>query len=194
VGTAKTAALRQALLAVGLIGLSGLLAAAAGDKPAPVVGRVAPDFKSKDAVTHAPIHLSEQQGKIVVLTFWATWCAPCRKELPILENLQRKLGNDRLVVYAVPFEEPEHTYAALVKAARSWQIALVDDRYESIAREYGIKAIPHLFLIGRDGRIAAEHTGFGAGSVEQLVDDVNAAFRAAPPESSTAASPPAPTD
>jgi thiol-disulfide isomerase/thioredoxin len=156
--------------------------AQAADAPAlPAVGAVAPDFKSKDAVTHAPIHLSEQQGKIVVLTFWATWCAPCRKELPILENLQKKVGKDRLIVYAVPFAEPERTYGALVRTFRSWQVTLVDDPRGSIAREYGIKAIPHLFLIGRDGRIAAEHTGYGDGSIQALVDDVNAAFRAAPP-------------
>jgi thiol-disulfide isomerase/thioredoxin len=156
--------------------------AQAADAPAlPAVGAVAPDFKSKDAVSHAPIHLSEQQGKIVVLTFWATWCAPCRKELPILENLQKKVGKDRLIVYAVPFAEPERTYSALVRTFRSWQVTLVDDPHGSIAREYGIKAIPHLFLIGREGRIAAEHTGYGDGSIQALVDDVNAAFRAAPP-------------
>jgi thiol-disulfide isomerase/thioredoxin len=168
--------------------------AQAADAPALLaVGAVAPDFKSKDAVTRTPIHLSEQQGKIVVLTFWATWCAPCRKELPILENLQKKVGKDRLIVYAVPFAEPERTYSALVRTFRAWQVTLVDDPHGSIAREYGIKAIPHLFLIGRDGRIAAEHTGYGDGSIQALVDDVNAAFRAAPPPEVPGSPPPPPT-
>jgi len=94
----------------------------------------------------------------------------------VLEGLQSKLGKDRLVVYAVPWHEPEQTYAALVKAARAWQITLVDDKWGGIAAHYGIKAIPHLFLVGRDGRISAEHTGYGGGSVEQLVADVNAAL------------------
>jgi thiol-disulfide isomerase/thioredoxin len=158
-------------------------AAAAADHPTLAIGTPAPDFSSRDAVTHQPVSLSAQQGKVVVLTFWATWCAPCRKELPVLEGLQRKLGKDRLVVYAVPWHEPEQTYGSLVKAARAWQITLVDDKWGGIAAHYGIRAIPHLFLVGRDGRISAEHTGYGEGSVEQLVADVNEALRPPAPPS-----------
>jgi thiol-disulfide isomerase/thioredoxin len=127
----------------------------------------------------------------VVLTFWATWCAPCRKEVPILENLQGKVGKDRLVVYAVPFEQTSETYSALVRLFRSWKITLIDDRSGEIARHYGIHSIPHLFLIGRDGRIAAEHLGYGEGTVEQLVADVNAALRAAPAAAPADSPPPA---
>ena len=172
-----------ALLACG--GALALRAAAAADHPTPAIGAPAPDFTSRDAVTHRPVRLSAAQGKVVVLTFWATWCAPCRKELPVLERLQSKLGKDRLLVYAVPYREPDQTYPGLVKAARAWQITLIDDKWGGIAAHYGIRAIPHLFLIGRDGRVAAEHTGYGEGSVEQLVADVNAALRtdsALPPQ------------
>jgi len=154
--------------------------AAYAGKAALVVGSPAPDYSGRDAVTHERVHADTQRGKVVILTFWATWCAPCRKELPILEALQRKVGKDFLRVYAVPFDEPDQTYGALVKAARSWQITLIDDRYGSIAGRYRIDSIPHLFLIDRDGRIAVEHAGFGEGSLEQLVADVNSALRNAP--------------
>ena len=161
-----------------LVALCGALAAQAADKPGPAVGEVPPDFKSRDAVTHQPIRLSEQTGKVVVLTFWATWCAPCRKELPILDNLQAKVGKDKLIVFAVPYEVPPQTYDALVKIFRSWHVTLLEDRFGSIAQKYRITGIPHLFLIGADGKIAAEHTGYGEGSVAEIVDDVNAVFRA----------------
>ena len=174
---------RRAALA--LLALCWALAAPASDKPGPKVGDTAPDFRSWDAVGHQRVRLSEQVGKVVVLTFWATWCAPCRQELPILENLQAKVGRDTLIVYAVPYAEPPQTYAALIKIFRSWHVTLLDDPNGSIAQKYAIKGIPHLFLIGRDGKIAAEHTGYGDGSVEELVDDVNAALRPAPAETAT---------
>lgn len=179
-----------------LVGLCGALDAQAADKGGPAVGAVAPDFKSWDAVTHHPIRLSEQTGKVVVLTFWATWCAPCRRELPVLENLQSKVSKDQLVVYEVPFQAPDRAYGELARIFRSLKVTLLEDHNGSIAGRYRVNAIPHLFLIGRDGRIAAEHVGYGESSIEELVADVNAALAspAAPAAAAepTAASPESP--
>jgi hypothetical protein len=64
---------------------------------------------------------------------------------------------------------------------------LVEDRNGYIASRYGIRSLPHLFLIGRDGRIAAEHKGYGESSVGELVTDVNAALASSPAAESAAA-------
>jgi peroxiredoxin len=178
--------LRRLLLA--LVPLCGALAANAGEKLA--IGTPAPDFKGRDALTHEPIHLAEQSGKVVVLTFFASWCGPCRHEVPVLVRLQSKVSKDELVVLAVPFRQPDDTYSELVRLFRTWQVTLVDDRRGAIAGQYGVRGIPHLFLIGRDGRIAAEHLGFGAGSLEALVAEVNAALRGPPGAAAAAAGTP----
>ncbi|HYL71107.1 MAG TPA: TlpA disulfide reductase family protein [Candidatus Dormibacteraeota bacterium] len=148
--------------------------------PPPRVGAQAPEFNAINFVTGEKIRLSEQRGKPVVLTFWATWCPPCKKELPILEALQRKLARDKLLVCAISFHENNESYAYLKKVAKEqgWSISLLDDPYGSIARHYGIESVPRLFIIGADGTIRAVHAGYGETSMDELIDDLNAAFRA----------------
>jgi thiol-disulfide isomerase/thioredoxin len=165
------------LLATALAVLCTLSAQAASDSL--TVGAFPPDFKAKNAVTGEELRLSAQQGKVVVLTFWASWCGPCRKELPVLENLQRKVGKDKLVVFAVAFQESFEGFKAMKKIARDWQLTLIEDQSERIASQYAIKAIPHLFIIGRDGKVLATHTGYGESSIDELVADINGAFRSA---------------
>jgi peroxiredoxin len=170
-------AMRWQVLAACVACCAGTVAVyAARESPAP--GSLAPDFTARDIVSNARVRLSEAQGKLVFVTFWATWCAPCRSELPILENVQKKLGKDKAAVYAISFQETAAPRGLrdFVKDHK-WQLTLLEDPNGRIAQQYGIAAIPHLFIIGRDGRILAVHTGYGQGSIQELVDEINAALR-----------------
>src|SRR5271154_2565596 len=71
----------------------------------PAVGSIAPDFRAHNLLTRENIPLSSQRGKVVILTFWASWCAPCRRELPVLERAQQIVGKDKLTVFAVSYRE-----------------------------------------------------------------------------------------
>jgi thiol-disulfide isomerase/thioredoxin len=142
----------------------------------PAVGSVAPDFKAHNVLTGERTLLSGQRGKVVILTFWASWCAPCRRELPNLEKAQRILGKDKLTVFAVSFNDSA-AESGIKKLASEWQINMIDDHYGWIAGHYSISKIPHLFIIGRDGKVLANHTGYGDRSLQELVDDINRAFR-----------------
>src|ERR1700675_944122 len=97
-------AMRQMLCFL-VASLSCLLSAAAASSTGPAIGSMAPDFKAHNLVTGEPVPLSSQRGKLVILTFWASWCGPCKRELPILENAQKLIGKDRLTVLAVSFKE-----------------------------------------------------------------------------------------
>ncbi len=148
----------------------------------PAVGTIAPDFKVHNLVTGEEVALSSQHGKVVILTFWASWCPPCKRELPILESAQRVISKDRLVVFAVSYRDKPEALAAIKKPAANWQINIMKDHNDHVASLYSISKIPHLFMIGKDGKIAANHLGYGDRTVEELVADINRALAAPLPE------------
>ncbi|MBS0578638.1 MAG: TlpA family protein disulfide reductase [Proteobacteria bacterium] len=162
------------LRAFGLIALLSCLAAAQAKGPA--VGSPAPDFTAYSFLDGSKTRLSDQHGKIVILTFWATWCAPCRQELPNLESIQEHVGNDRLVVLAVSYRDTDETQRYLRRKAKEagWNIAMLADPNSSIAARYGVSAIPHMVVIDRTGTIVAVHEGFGEGAVDELLPQLNA--------------------
>jgi len=156
----------------------------------PAVGSIAPEFKAHNLVTGETTPLSAERGKVVILTFWASWCAPCRRELPILENAQRFVGKDKLTVFAVNFKDTPQAIDWIKTQASTWHINVIADRNGWIASRYAISSIPHLFIVGRDGKVFANHTGYGDRTVEELVADINHAL-SEPPPAEQAVSPPA---
>ena len=101
-----------------------------------------------------PLRLSEQRGKPVMINFWATWCAPCREEMPAMERLYRRHRDHGFVLLAVSVD----TDAALVRPfldqhKLTFPVAL--DSKMSLANAYGVRALPSSFLIDRDGNLAA---------------------------------------
>ena len=124
---------------------------AACDPSGPRIGSIAPEFTARDLLTRERIPLSSQRGKIIILSFRASWCPPCRRELPLLENAQVLLGKDKLTVFAVNYREHTEAMRDVAKLAAKWHITIVDDPLGWIASHYAVSKIPHLFVIGRDG-------------------------------------------
>jgi peroxiredoxin len=152
---------------------------------APEVGAPAPDFSARDYVNGERIRLAAQHGKVAVVTFWATWCAPCRNELPNLEKLQEYLGKDKITILAVNFRDDQtETIERLRRDAKqaAWQLHLLLDPGERIAKAYGISAIPRMYIIGKDGRIRAIHAGFGDGTLDDMLTDLNTVLTEKPGE------------
>jgi thiol-disulfide isomerase/thioredoxin len=136
------------------------------------VGDVPPDGLGR-ASTGGKVKLSEYRGKIVIISFWASWCPPCRKELPLLAAIQKNATRDKIMVFAVNWKESGDRYRAIVKTLKDVDLTLVSDESGYFGGEYGVSGIPHMIIIGRDGRIAAVHVGYGESEIPTLLKEIN---------------------
>lgn len=96
--------------------------------------------------------LADLRGKAVLINFWASWCEPCRAEMPSLQALAQQPGRDKLVVLAVNFKESLPTVQRFVQQS-SLQLPVILDPQGLIARQWGITVFPSTVLIGTDGRV-----------------------------------------
>lgn len=164
---------RLALIALLAIACASLAPLAVAAKRIPGEGDIAPDFLGR-GVDGRVVKVSTYLGKVVVLSFWASWCPPCRKELPVLGNIQ-KVGKGEIQVIAVNIES-DGVFHSAAKILLPLNLLLANDTGERAFGSYGAKGIPHLVLIGRDGRIVKVWTGYGEGELPELAADLNAAL------------------
>lgn len=104
-------------------------------------------------------HLYAQRGKVVVVSFWASWCGPCEEELPELSRLAERYRADGLVVYPVLHDDDRAKAQAWMHAHGVALPLLVDDG-KVIARRYRVRGLPDAYLIGRDGRLLRWQQGY----------------------------------
>ena len=102
--------------------------------------------------------LSSLKGKVVFLNFWATWCGPCRSEMPSIEVLYNDYKDRGFEVLAVNSGEKESEVLAFMKASKLTFPAALDEDGR-VSRNYGIQAIPSTFLIDREGKIILRMIG-----------------------------------
>ncbi|MDR1238761.1 MAG: TlpA family protein disulfide reductase [Treponema sp.] len=117
----------------------------------------APDFTAA-RLDGSPARLSSLRGKVVFLNFWATWCPPCREEMPSMETLYQRFRGRDLEFLAMDIQEDKDEVAAFMKEqGLNFPAAL--DSTGRISNEYGIRGIPTTYIIDRDGNIIASVVG-----------------------------------
>jgi thiol-disulfide isomerase/thioredoxin len=112
------------------------------------------------------------EGRVVLVDFWASWCAPCKTSFPAFARLTTEYASRGLVIVAVSVDEKPASYAAFVKKLQP-PFATLLDQSQKLVREVNVPAMPTSYLIGRDGRVRYVHRGFhGAVTEAELRKDI----------------------
>jgi peroxiredoxin len=137
-----------------------------GTRP-PRIGTAAPDFTVQDS--DSKVTLSQLRGKVVVLNFWATWCAPCVEEVPSLEQLQQKMKSKGVVVLAVSVDEDGTAYRQFLERHKV-DLLTVRDASQKSNNLYGTFKFPETYIIDRNGIMRRKFIGQVDWSEPEIVD------------------------
>ncbi len=167
---------RIAIYGVVALCLVGLYLASRHSAPKPKVaasGNAAPDFTVTDIDGHK-LALSDFKGKVVLLDFWATWCAPCRAEIPHFVEMQNKYGSQGFQVIGISMDDDAKPVREFYQQYKmNYPLAVGDDKLAD--RFGGVMGLPVNFLIDREGRIHSKH--LGATDVSVFDEEVTALLK-----------------
>jgi peroxiredoxin len=152
-------------LAVSLVLASAVLAIGCSRRTVAKNRKAAPEFSLKDA-NGRTVHLSDYKGKVVLLDFWATWCGPCKVEIPWFMEFENRFKDQGFAVLGVSMDEDG--WGAISPYVRerkmNYRVLLGDDK---VSTSYGgLDALPTTLLIDREGNIASVHEGVSMGKEE----------------------------
>ena len=154
-----------------------------------VRGVPAPDFELA-SLDGRKLKLSDYRGKAVLLNFWATWCSPCKVEMPWFVDLQKKYGNEGLVVLGIAMDDSDNAKIAEFASQMgvNYPVLLGTDK---VSEQYGnVQFLPTTFYINREGRIIGKGTGLlGRGEIEENIQKALASRLAGVNKAETSAAP-----
>jgi peroxiredoxin len=134
-------------------GLLLALIAASSLASSGLTGQPAPDFALKSS-TGENLRLSEYRGDVVMINFWATWCGPCRQEMPLLDELYSRMASELGVSFPVLF-----------------------DAGKDVSRLYAVEAMPATVLVDREGNVRSVYHGYKPGYEQKYLDEIRSLLR-----------------
>ena len=155
-------------LAAVLVLLATMTIAATAETPAP-------DFTLKSN-SGENIRLSELRGEVVLINFWASWCGPCRQEMPILSELHDKYQAMGFTVLGVNVEENSDAARKLLQDMPV-NFPVLFDNDSSVSRQYDVAAMPSTVLVDRNGNMRFLHKGYKSGLEDIYMEQVRSLIR-----------------
>ena len=130
----------------------------------------APDFTLKD-YTGKPVHMADYKGKVVLVNFWATWCGPCKYEIPMFVELQQKYGARGVTFLGISIDDEAEALKPFVDEHKMNYPVLVGLGHEDVQDAYGpLMGVPVTVIVGRDGNICTRH--FGLRPKDQIENNI----------------------
>ncbi|MCG8553746.1 MAG: TlpA family protein disulfide reductase [Proteobacteria bacterium] len=138
-------------------------------------GELAPNAQFTD-LSGRSFKLSTLRGKVVVIDFWASWCAPCRREMPFLEQLYRRYSGKGLVVVGVSVDKQRRHIDEFLRQVKV-SFPIVHDKRHRIAKTYKPPKMPSTFVVGRQGYVRFVHAGYHQRDVPVLERQIRTLLR-----------------
>lgn len=132
----------------------------------------APDFNLKDqyGVVHS---LESYKGKVIFLNFWATWCPPCKKEMPDIENIYKEYGENKKDVVILGINNEKKDVVKKFLEEKGYTFSTVIDENSEVMRKYFIQAFPTSFVIDKEGNVYGYVMGgLTKEQIKQVIEDV----------------------
>jgi peroxiredoxin len=157
-----------------IAGLAALLIAL------PVLGAIAPNTAAPDFTLSAqsgkPVALTQYKGQVVMLNFWASWCGPCRQEMPLLDSIYKKYNKVGFTMIGVNVEpDPKAANVWLKQTPVSFPILYDTD--SKVSTLYGVAGMPSTVIIDRKGNVRMIHRGYKPGDEEEYLSSIRSLMR-----------------
>jgi peroxiredoxin len=159
---------RVLLTSLGATALFGSVVASRSARAAVAPATPAPDFTLRSA-EGGNLRLAEQRGRVVLVNFWATWCGPCKVEMPHLSRLYEKYRSAGFVLLGINIDEdPKQAVALATRMGLKFPVLLDTDK--AVSRRYALDSMPATVIVDRDGKVRHVHRGYRDG-MERTYDE-----------------------
>lgn len=158
-----------------LLGVTLSVLAATSLASSVLTGAPAPDFALKSS-TGENLRLSEYRGDVVMINFWATWCGPCRQEMPLLDELYTRYERVGFSLLGVNIDDDSQRAMDMITELGVHFPVLFDDRKE-VSKLYQVDAMPVTVLVDREGNVRHVHHGYKPGYEQQYLDEIRSLLR-----------------
>lgn len=159
----------------GLTGLLLCVIAATSLASSGLTGQPAPDFALKSA-SGENLRLSEYRGDVVMINFWATWCGPCRQEMPLLDELYSRYQRVGFSLLGVNIDDDSRK-AMDMAAELGIGFPVLFDSDKKVSELYAVEAMPATVLVDRDGRVRKLYNGYKPGYEQKYLDEIRSLLR-----------------
>ncbi len=159
--------MRSKLVFIILIAILGL-----GMGKAPQVDSKMVDFSLSD-LNNQEVKLSDLKGKVVFLNFWATWCPPCRKEMPSMQKLHDRFAKEEFIMLAVSIDRSGIEQVGPFIKKNGYTFPVLLDSTGKVASQYKVKGIPATFIIDKKGKLVERHVGARNWADDSVIKKIN---------------------
>ena len=137
----------------------------------------APQF-TLDSRSGPKISLAQYKGQVVMLNFWASWCGPCRQEMPLLENIYKKYNKMGFTLIGVNVEPDSKDAEGFLKGLQTpVSFPVIYDKDSTVSKAYDVQGMPSTVIIDRKGNIRVLHRGYKPGDENEYLDSIRTLVR-----------------